>query len=132
MAILTSALAALLILAGLGALAMSVDLIPTEVGLFYGVSGVILLSSGAIVLAVAFLIARLDRIVAPRPAPAVEPVVDAPNPQEVGRYVAGGKEYTIFSDGSIIAETEQGALRFESMTEFRAYAQAQGAQVGAD
>ena len=57
MAILTSALAALLIRSGLGALAMIVDLIPTEVGLFYGLSGVILLGCGAIVLAVALLIA---------------------------------------------------------------------------
>jgi len=150
MAILTSALAALLILSGLGALAMSVDLIPTEVGLFYGLSGVILLGCGAIVLAVALLIARLDRIVAPRPAPAppvepefaeppapeVEPPVraEAPatdTPHEVGRYEARGTEYAIFSDGTIEVETARGRLRFNSTEEFRAYVEAREAEAGA-
>jgi len=138
MALLTSALAALLILTGLGALAMSVDLIPTEVGLFYGVSGVILVSCGAIVLAVALLIAKLDRIVAPKPepafeaAPSPEPTPEAasspePGRHEVGRYAAGAKDYAIFSDGSIEANTEQGRMRFQSMAEFRAHVEAQGA-----
>jgi hypothetical protein len=131
MAILTSALAALLIFAGLAALAMSVDLIPTEVGLCYGVSGVILLSAGAIVLAVALLIVRLDRIAAPKPAPAVEPLAP-PAPHEVGRYVVRGTEYAIFSDGAIEAETGQGRRRFGSMAEFRAYVEARGAEAEAD
>ena len=143
MAILTSALAALLILAGLGTLAMSVDLIPTEVGLFYGVSGVILLSCGAIVLAIGLLIAKLDRIVAPKPAPeseptpAVEPAEEASPPpesarHEVSRYVSNGTEYALFSDGSIEAETGEGRTRFESMAEFRAHLEARGAEAEAD
>lgn len=128
MAILTSALAAVLILVGFAGLAMSVDLIPTEVGLFYGISGVVFSSSGAIVLAVAALIAKLDRIVAPKPKVTPPSVVEtaieapvAPGPKEVGRYVAGGTEYAIFADGAIEAETAQGRRRFGSMAEFRGY-----------
>ena len=133
MAILTCALAALLILSGFGALAMSVDLIPTELGLFYGVSGVMLLGCGAIVLAIAALIARLDRIVAPKPATApAEPAIEAPGPQEVGRYVVRGTEYAIFSDGAIEAETPEGRLRFGSMQEFRAYVETRGEAAEAD
>ena len=129
MALLTLALAALLILAGLGGLGMSVDLIPTELGLFYGVSGVILLCAGAIVLGVAALIARLDRIVAPKPRP--EPAPETAAPFEVSRYVSSGTEYAIFSDGSLVAETENGPLRFGSMAEFRAYVEARVAEPAA-
>jgi hypothetical protein len=39
----------------------------------------------------------------------------------VGRYSSGGANYSIFSDGSIEAETDQGAFHFASMTEFKAY-----------
>jgi hypothetical protein len=39
----------------------------------------------------------------------------------VGRYSAGGANYSIFSDGSIEAETDQGAFHFASMSEFKAY-----------
>jgi hypothetical protein len=133
MALLTCALAALMILAGIGGLAMSVDLIPTELGLFYGVSGVILSSTGGIVLAVAALIARLDRIVAPKPRAEPEPVAapEAATPFEVSRYVSGGTEYAIFSDGSLVAETDSGPLRFGSMAEFRAYVEARAAETAA-
>lgn len=126
MALLTLALSALLILAGLGGLWLSLDLIPTELGLYYGLSGVIGLSAGAIVLSVAALIARLDRIVAPKPR--AEPVPEATAPFEVSRYVSGGVEYAIFSDGSLVAETENGPLRFASMAEFRAYVEAGAAE----
>jgi hypothetical protein len=44
-----------------------------------------------------------------------------PSPTLVGRYSAGGANYMIFSDGSIEAETEDGAFRFASMSEFKAY-----------
>ena len=129
MALLTLALAAFLILAGLGGLGMSVDLIPTELGLFYGVSGVILLSAGAIVLGVAALIARLDRIVAPKPRS--EPAPETAAPFEVSRYVSGGTEYAIFSDGSLVADTQNGPLRFGSMAEFRAYVEARATEAAA-
>jgi len=42
-------------------------------------------------------------------------------PRQVGRYSAGGATYTIFSDGSIEAETENGAFKFASMAEFKRY-----------
>ncbi len=42
-------------------------------------------------------------------------------PKLVGRYSAGGAKYMIFSDGSIEAETEDGAFKFASMSDFKAY-----------
>ena len=42
-------------------------------------------------------------------------------PALVGRYSAGGASYRIFSDGSIEAETDQGAFKFASMSEFKAH-----------
>jgi hypothetical protein len=42
-------------------------------------------------------------------------------PKLVGRYGAGGANYSIFSDGSIEAETEQGAFKFASMGDFKAF-----------
>ena len=67
MAILSFAIGALLALCGFGSLAMSVNLVPTEMGMLYALSGVILLGCGGISLSVAAMIARIDRIVAPRP-----------------------------------------------------------------
>jgi hypothetical protein len=40
-------------------------------------------------------------------------------PTLVGRYASGGSNYKIFSDGSIEAETDQGAYKFASMNEFK-------------
>jgi hypothetical protein len=42
-------------------------------------------------------------------------------PTLVGRYASGGANYMIFSDGSIEAETEQGAFKFPSMSAFKAH-----------
>ena len=54
-------------------------------------------------------------------APIGPPAV-APQPTTlVGRYTSGGANYSIFSDGSIEAETDQGAFHFASMSEFKAY-----------
>jgi hypothetical protein len=47
-------------------------------------------------------------------------------PTLVGRYTAGGAHYMIFSDGTIEAETEQGAFRFASMGDFKAYIAGRG------
>ena len=161
MAILTLLLGVLLLACGFGGLALSVNLIPTEMGMLYAVSGVIFLAAGAVVVAIAALIARLDRIVAPprkkpaetappapepktAPAPfvavaeddvnvnrsghlpslhAIEAAIAQPEgaPKVVGRYTAGGAKYMIFSDGGIEAETDQGAFRFGSMAEFKAF-----------
>lgn len=54
---------------------------------------------------------------APMESPPTEP---APTTL-VGRYSAGGANYSIYSDGSIEAQTDQGAFHFASMTEFKAY-----------
>lgn len=50
----------------------------------------------------------------------IEPPPAAPTTL-VGRYTSGGANYSIFSDGSIEAETDQGAFHFASMSEFKAY-----------
>jgi hypothetical protein len=50
------------------------------------------------------------------PAPAKPP---GPPPTLVGRYSAGGADYSIFSDGSIEAQTSQGDFKFASMREFK-------------
>lgn len=42
-------------------------------------------------------------------------------PTLVGRYGAGGANYSIFSDGSIEAQTDQGAFKFASMSDFKAF-----------
>ena len=165
-----SILGLILSLAGAAALAASLDLVPTELGLLYAACGVVALSGGFITLAIAGLIRRVDALVEVRarppepvyvessaplgqPAPAAPfaepaPVVEAAEepinenrvgrlpslagiehalqepeaaPSLVGRYSAGGATYMIFSDGSIEAETEQGAFKFASMSEFKAH-----------
>jgi len=82
MAILGFCIGALLVVCGFGSLASSVNLVPTEMGMLYALSGVILIGCGGISLAVAALIARIDRIVAPRrpspPEPAAEETFVAP------------------------------------------------------
>jgi hypothetical protein len=55
------------------------------------------------------------------PAAAAEPAAIEAAPTLVGRYSAGGANYKIFSDGSIEAETENGAFKFASMSDFKAY-----------
>jgi hypothetical protein len=134
MAILISVLGAALLAAGGFLIYLSVDLVPTEMGLFYATSGVILISAAAVVVAVAALIHRLDRIAAPRRPKAPEalpaaapPVADAPasagdaEPEIIARYNAGGVKYALFANGVIEAETPEGDLRFASMEEFKAY-----------
>ena len=164
MAILTLLLGAILLALGFGGLLLSVNLIPTEMGMLYAVCGVVLLGAAGVVFAIAALIAKLDRIVAPQPKPktlpepkipqappradetsppagvpedevnvnrsghlpslrAIEAAIAAPEgaPKVVGHYKAGGAKYMIFSDGAIEAETDQGAFRFGSMADFKAY-----------
>lgn len=162
-----------LCIAGAGALASSIDLLPTELGLLYAACGVVAISGGFITLAIGGLILRIDALSrallsppiyptprredgllptaeAPQFDPDVEPspsIVAAEEPinenrsgrlpslagiehalQEpetapslVGRYSAGGATYKIFSDGSIEAETDHGAFKFASMSEFKAH-----------
>ena len=42
-------------------------------------------------------------------------------PTLVGRYTSGGANYMIFSDGSIEAETDEGAFKFASMGDFKQF-----------
>jgi hypothetical protein len=58
--------------------------------------------------------------------PSLDALENAPKeppapPTLVGRYSAGSANYSIFSDGSIEAETDQGAFKFGSMSEFKSY-----------
>jgi hypothetical protein len=159
MAIVTIVLGVALIVAALGSLWASLNLIPTEMGLLYGISGVVLLGCGAVVLAIAALIARIGQltsppqIVAALPPAAPEPaapkveideiaagaasllaptLVSPPRPEQgpangrtspkvIGRYAAGEASYVLFSDGSIEAETDTGALRFATLDDFKTY-----------
>lgn len=50
-------------------------------------------------------------------APAARP--ESPAPSLIGRYSAGGADYSIYSDGSIEAQTGQGDFKFASMREFK-------------
>jgi len=148
MAILILGLGAILFAAGFGSLAYSVDLVPTEMGRLYAECGTILISSGGVVVALAAVIAKLNRIFTPprrnpnasvqsAPTPgndvnlnghppslrAVEAAIAEPEaaPSVVARYSAGGVQYVIYSDGAIEAETEAGGMRFASMDELKAY-----------
>jgi hypothetical protein len=160
MAIMTIVLGVALIVAALGSLWASLNLLPTEMGQLYGISGVVLLGSGAIVLAIAALIARIGQLMPPPPeivtalppaspepaGPKIEiddiaanaasllapTLVSPPRPEQgpangraspkvIGRYAAGEASYVLFSDGSIEAETDAGALRFATLDDFKTY-----------
>ncbi len=69
---------------------------------------------------------RAAQVEMAEPAPAPEPVVDAPvaqdggeAPVEIGRYSANDVAYVMFSDGSITAETATGTYRFNSLIELK-------------
>lgn len=62
MAIFVFALALILALSGAGALLLSIDLVPTEVGLLYAGCGVVALSSACVVAAIGALVVRVDRV----------------------------------------------------------------------
>ncbi len=65
------------------------------------------------------------------PEPDAAPVHEeapAPAPSIVGRYSSGGSDFTLYSDGSIDAQTDQGIFHFASMVELRAYIEAQKQQ----
>ncbi len=54
-------------------------------------------------------------------APAAAAKPPGPPPSLIGRYSAGGADYSIFSDGSIEAQTAQGDFKFASMREFKEF-----------
>ncbi len=141
-----------LLLLGLGGWSgtMALDLLPTELGLFYAIAAALTGCSGIITLAIGALIRRVDALggrlrfeaaaemaFAPQVAPAArpEPAFEAPETEEpppalephaastpapVGRYAANGVDYTIFADGTIEAHTAEGLQRYGSMSELRA------------
>ena len=151
MAIFGFALGALLVVCGLGSLVAALNLVPTDMGMLYAVCGVILVGCGAIVLAIAALTARVGRLSArptvrpqlrpapsfdegeaARDAPPAEPAAfepestigdeaETPQPHVVGRYSSGSGRYMVFSDGAVEAETAEGAFRFDSLNDFKAY-----------
>jgi hypothetical protein len=156
--------------AGVGFIA-SLDLLTTQIGLLYAICGAVALGAGLVILSLAALAFRIDRLhgailrhgdgarreaeVGLAPPIAIEIETRAPAPEAlakdepaapptaaegapmednaepattlVGRYSAGGAHYSIFSDGSIEAETDQGAFRFASMSEFKAFVAAKRA-----
>ena len=58
----------------------------------------------------------LEEAITPAPAKAAGPPVSL-----IGRYSAGGADYSIYSDGSIEAQTSQGEFKFASMREFKEF-----------
>src|SRR5208283_279346 len=53
----------------------------------------------------------------------IERAIETPEgpPTLIGRYTSGGANYMIFSDGSIEAETDEGAFKFASMGDFKKF-----------
>jgi hypothetical protein len=193
MAILIFTLSLVLLVAGLASGYLSLDLLPTAMGLLYALAGAVAVALAVVAFALGVLIRRIDvltKLVRQAPAPFVEELVPGvatepveavmvepglaepaelnvePQPAEtepvpepdalaedaddpinenraghlptlhdieraietpkappslVGRYSAGGASYMIFSDGSIEAETTEGAFKFASMGEFKRF-----------
>ncbi len=59
----------------------------------------------------------------------IEQAIQTPEapPTLVGRYSSGGANYMIFSDGSIEADTDEGAFKFASMGDFKQFLLDRGA-----
>ena len=64
---------------------------------------------------------------APEPEPEPEAPV-SPAPTIIGRYSSGGSDFTLYSDGSIDAQTDQGMFHYGSMAELRAHIESLNAQ----
>jgi len=64
---------------------------------------------------------------APEPEPKPEAPV-SPAPTIIGRYSSGGSDFTLYSDGSIDAQTDQGMFHYGSMAELRAHIESLNAQ----
>ena len=127
----------------------ALNLLPTELGLFYANAAALAACAGVITLSIGALIRRVDALgrrmilpdlgqLAPKdvefapPAPesaatsetALEGPYDAeqePAPRIlVGRRTSNGIDYSIYSDGSIEVNTPDGVRRYASMGELRA------------
>jgi hypothetical protein len=186
MSILVFLLSLVLLAAGLVGGYLSLDLLPTAMGVLYAFAGAAAIAFAVVVFALGVLVRRIDgltKLLRQAPAPSidepvpgipVEPVeaveleaepaaveteafaepatlgegpedaedpinenraghiptlhdieraIETPEapPSLVGRYSAGGANYMIFADGSIEAETTEGAFKFASMADFKRY-----------
>jgi hypothetical protein len=186
MAILVFVFSLLLLAAGLASGYMSLDLLPTSLGVLYALSGAVAVAFAIVAFALGVLIRRIDALAKLVPQPvallaaepgaaalapleagplpaqvfeepasaetesvaraaalaedaedpinenraghlptldAIEPAFETPQrqPNLIGRYSAGGANYMIFEDGSIEAETADGAFKFASMGDFKRY-----------
>jgi hypothetical protein len=186
MAILVFVLSLLLIAAGAACAYLSLDLLPTSIGVLYALAGAVAAAMAVVTFALGLLIRKIDRLAkavrqsqpetGSRPEIVVEPAVLAPEPVAhepppvelplaetppesepvvedieapinenraghlptlesieaaietpeappalIGRYSSGGASYMIFADGSIEAETTEGAYKFASMGDFKRY-----------
>jgi hypothetical protein len=186
MAILVFVFSLLLLAAGLASGYMSLDLLPTSLGVLYALSGAVAVAFAIVAFALGVLIRRIDALaklvrqpvallaaepgaaalapleagplpaqVSEEPASAetesvaraaalvedaedpinenraghlptfhtTEHAIETPErpPTLIGRYSAGGANYMIFEDGSIEAETADGAFKFASMGDFKRY-----------
>jgi hypothetical protein len=111
MAILILGLGAILFAAGFGSLAYSVDLVPTEMGRLYAECGVILISSSAVVSALAAVIAKLNRIFSPPQRKAKAPAQGAAPgvaPQDGVNLNRSGHLPSAPGVGDALAEPEAG------------------------
>jgi hypothetical protein len=57
---------------------------------------------------------------------AVTPTPSSEPPAIVGRYESGGNAYTMYADGSIIADTPSGQIRFNSLDELKTFVSSGG------
>jgi hypothetical protein len=195
MAILIFALSLALLVGGVACGYLSLDLLPTPVGVLYALAGAVAVTMAVVTFALGVMIRRIGALMelanqsvesfsfqlGPRatqhveaaffpddPAPVqgegvveidgvAEPAIlaeeapgsvdqdragDQPIPTEfehaietpeaapslVGRYASGGASYMIFADGSVEAETAEGAFKFRSLEEFKHWLADRGAE----
>jgi hypothetical protein len=195
MAILIFALSLALLVGGVACGYLSLDLLPTPIGVLYALAGAVAVTMAVVTFALGVMIRRIGALMelanqsvesfsfqlGPRatqhveaaffpddPAPVqgegvveidgvAEPAILAeeapgsadqdragnqPTPTEfehaietpeaapslVGRYASGGASYMIFADGSIEAETAEGAFKFRSLEEFKHWLADRGAE----
>jgi hypothetical protein len=123
----------------------ALNLLPTELGLFYANAAALAACAGVITLSIGALIRRVDvlgrRMILPQAvqlapnsvetAPTSEaalatheaPIDGAHDPAPrmlIGRRTSNGVDYSIFSDGSIDVNTPGGVRRYASMDDLRA------------
>ena len=120
----------------------ALNLLPTELGLFYANAAALAACSGVITLSIGALIRRVDSLgrrmtlpqsvqLSPKSVAASEAALETPEaPTEsaqdpaprslIGRRTANGVDYSIYSDGSIEVNTPNGVRRYESMDDLRA------------